>query len=199
MILCEAGPRLLAGFPPRLSDYAAGALGSLASRSGSMPPSNRSIHRACPRPARRIESANVFWCAGTRARPAASWIGADDARNGGVKVRPDCSVPGHGEIFVIGDVASLAGRDGRPLPGLAAVAAQQGKYVAEVIAARIAGRSSPGPFRYRDLGTLAMIGRSRAVADLGRVHLRGFPAWLFWSARCTSFCWQDFATASWSI
>ena len=181
VILCEAGPRLLAGFPPRLSDYAAGALESL----GVEVRLNAAVEQIDPSGVlaggARIESANVFWCAGTRARPAASWIGADDARNGGVKVLPDCSVPGHGEIFVVGDVASLAGRYGRPLPGLAAVAAQQGKYVAKVIAARIAGRSSPGPFRYRDLGTLAMIGRSRAVADLGRVQLRGFPAWLFWS------------------
>ena len=181
VILCEAGPRLLAGFPPRLSDYAARALESLGvevrldAAVEQIDPSGVSAGGT------RIESANVFWCAGTQARPAASWIGADAARNGGVKVRPDCSVPGHDEIFVIGDVASLAGRDGRPLPGLAAVATQQGKYVAKVIAARVAGRPSPGPFRYRDLGTLAMIGRSRAVADLGRVQLRGFPAWLFWS------------------
>ena len=72
-------------------------------------------------------------------------------------------------------------RSGRPLPGLAAVAAQQGKYVAKVIAARVSGRRAPRPFHYRNLGTLAMIGRSRAVADLGRIRLRGFPAWLFWS------------------
>jgi NADH dehydrogenase len=123
----------------------------------------------------------VFWCAGVQARPAAAWIGADAARNGAVKVRPDCSVPGHDEIFVLGDAASLADRDGEPLPGLAAVAAQHGKYVAEVVARRIAGRTAPGPFRYRDLGTLAVIGRSRAVCDLGHVQLRGLPAWLFWS------------------
>ena len=115
-----------------------------------------------------------------------------------MKVLPDCSVPGHGEIFVVGDVASLAGRDGRPLPGLAAVAAQQGKYVAKVIAARIAGRSSPGPFRYRDLGTLAMIGRSRAVAILAASSSAAFRPGCF-GRWCTSFCWQGFATASWSI
>lgn len=128
----------------------------------------------------RIESANVFWCAGTEARPAACWLGADAARNGAVQVRPDCSVPGHREIFAIGDVAGLAGRDGKPLPGLAAVAVQHGRYVARVIAHRVAGRPAPGPFRYRNYGTLAVIGRSRAVADLGRIRLRGFPAWLFW-------------------
>jgi NADH:quinone reductase (non-electrogenic) len=181
VILCEAGPRLLLEFPVTLSDYATRALRSLGI--------DVRLHDAVEQidalgvsaGGSRIESENVFWCAGTQARPAAAWLGADAARNGGVKVRADCSVPGHDEIFVIGDVASLSYRDGRPLPGLAAVAAQQGKYVAKVIASRVSGRRSPGPFHYRNLGTLAIIGRSRAVADLGRVRLRGFPAWLFWS------------------
>src|SRR6185437_13803176 len=98
------------------------------------------------------------------------WLAADAARNGAVRVGPDCSAPGRPDIFVIGDAASLAGGDGRPLPGVGAVAKQQGKYVAEVIARRVAGRPAPGPFRYRDLGTLAVIGRSRAVAHLGRLR-----------------------------
>jgi NADH:ubiquinone reductase (H+-translocating) len=98
-----------------------------------------------------------------------------------VKVQANCSIPGHENVFAIGDVSSLDGRDGKPLPGLAAVAAQQGKYVAKVISRRVAGRGEIGAFRYRDLGTLAVIGRSRAVASLGRVQLRGFPGWLFWS------------------
>jgi NADH:ubiquinone reductase (H+-translocating) len=181
IVLCEEGPRLLAAFPPSQSNYAVRALGTLGVevRLGS------TVEMIDPSgvvtSGERTESANVFWCAGTRARPAANWLGADAAHNGAVKVRPDCSVPGHDEVFVIGDVASLAGRDGRPLPGLAAVATQHGKYVAKVIARRVAGRPAPGPFRYRDLGALAVIGRSRAVADLGRVQLRGLPAWLFWS------------------
>jgi NADH:ubiquinone reductase (H+-translocating) len=181
IVLCEAGPRLLAAFPPALSDYALQALSGLGVevRLGTavenIDPSG--VATSCE----RIESANVLWCAGTQARPAATWLGVDAARNGAVKVRPDCSVPGYPEIFAIGDVASLAGRDGRPLPGLAAVATQHGKYVAGVIDRRVASRPAPSPFRYRNLGTLAVIGRSRAVADLGRIHLRGFPAWLFWS------------------
>jgi NADH:ubiquinone reductase (H+-translocating) len=181
IVLCEAGSRLLAAFPPSQSDYAVRALGTL----GVEVRLGFTVEKIDPSgvvaSGERIESANVFWCAGTRARPAANWLGADAAQNGAVKVRPDCSVPGHDEVFVIGDVASLAGRDGRPLPGLAAVATQHGKYVAKVIARRAAGRPAPGPFRYRDLGALAVIGRSRAVADLGRVQLRGLPAWLFWS------------------
>jgi NADH dehydrogenase len=181
IVLCEAGPRLLAGFPPSLSDYTLRTLGELGVevRLGA----NVEMIDAFGATAsgERIDSANVFWCAGTKARPAASWLSADAARNGAVQVQPDCSVPSHPEIFVIGDAASLAGADGKPLPGLAAVAKQQGKYVAEVIARRVAGRPAPGPFRYRDLGTLAVIGRSRAVAHLGRLRLRGFPAWLIWS------------------
>ena len=181
VILCEAGSRLLAEFPATLSDYAATALQSLGVEVRLRASVEQIDAAGVQAGGNRIESENAFWCAGTQARPVAAWLGVDAARNGGVKVRPDCSVPGHDEIFVIGDVASLGYRNGRPLPGLAAVAAQQGKYVAKVIAARVSGRRAPRPFHYRNLGTLAMIGRSRAVADLGRIRLRGFPAWLFWS------------------
>jgi NADH dehydrogenase len=181
IILCEAGPRLLPAFPPGLSDYTARALGSLGVEVRLGAAVEQIDSSGVVVAGQKIESANVFWCAGVQARPAAAWIGAEAARNGAVKVLPDCSVPGHDEIFALGDAASLAGRDGAPLPGLAPVAVQHGKYVAELIARRVAGRAAPSPFRYRDLGALAVIGRSRAVADLGRVQLRGFPAWLFWS------------------
>jgi NADH dehydrogenase len=181
IVLCEAGPRLLAAFPARLSAYTVRALGGLGVEVRLGATVDEIDAGGVDVAGERIESANVFWCAGTAARPAAAWIDADAARNGAVKVAPDCSVPGHDGVFALGDVASLAGPDGKPLPGLAAVAEQQGKYVARVIANRIAGRPPPGPFRYRDLGTLAIIGRSRAVAWLGRMQLTGFPAWLFWS------------------
>jgi NADH dehydrogenase len=181
IILCEAGPRLLAAFPPRLSDYTARALASLGVEVRLGAAVQAIDARGVSVSGQRIESANVFWCAGTEARPAAAWIGVDAAHNGGVKVRPDCSIPGHEEIFALGDVASLADRHGKLLPGLAAVAVQHGKYVAKVILCRVAGRPAPPPFRYRNLGTLAVIGRSRAVADFGRIQLQGFPAWLLWS------------------
>lgn len=181
IVLCEAGPRLLPTFPPGLSDYTSRALGGLGVEVRVGAPVERIDSDGVAAAGERIESANVFWCAGVQARPAAAWIGAAAARNGAMPVRPDCSVPGHDEIFALGDAASLAGRAGAPLPGLAAVAVQQGKYVADLIARRAAGRPAPGPFRYRNLGALAVIGRSRAVADLGRVQLRGLPAWLFWS------------------
>ena len=116
----------------------------------------------------RIDAAVVLWCAGTQARPAAIWLGAAAARNGAVKVTENCSVPGHANIFAIGDVASFDPGTAKPLPGLAPVAKQQGKYVGRLIADRIAGREKAVPFRYRDLGTMAVIGRSRAIADFGR-------------------------------
>jgi NADH dehydrogenase len=89
-------------------------------------------------------------------------------------------VPGCPDIFVIGDVAVAIGGDGKPLPGVAPVAKQQGKYVANLLKARLRGRTLP-PFRYRDFGAMATIGRKRAVMQLGRMRLTGFPAWLLWS------------------
>jgi len=128
-----------------------------------------------------IASANVIWCAGTQARPAGAWIGAATARNKAIIVGPDCAIANHPEIFAIGDLASYTGSDGNTLPGLAPVAKQQGRYVATVIAARIKRRSAPRAFRYRNWGTMAVIGRAKAVADFGWIRLNGFPAWLAWS------------------
>jgi NADH dehydrogenase len=98
---------------------------------------------------------------------------------GRVPVGPDLTAPGHPEIFVIGDLALAKGRDGKPLPGVAQVAIQEGRYAARHVAARLAGRDTP-PFRYRDLGTMATIGRAAAVAVIGPLKLSGYPAWLVW-------------------
>jgi NADH dehydrogenase len=127
----------------------------------------------------RIEAANVVWCAGVEASPVARWLGLPAAKGGGVAVAPDLSAPDHPEVFVIGDAAHVVGADGRPLPGLAAVAKQQGRYVARLIRARLDGRDLP-PFRYRSEGILATIGRHSAVADLGWIRLTGWVAWVFW-------------------
>ncbi|HWK44848.1 MAG TPA: NAD(P)/FAD-dependent oxidoreductase [Stellaceae bacterium] len=187
ILLCEAGPRLLGTFPEALSEYAADKLRQLGvdvrlgaavekiDAEGIVVAGNAG---ACE----RIASASVFWCAGTAARPVATWLGAPAARNGAVQVEPDCSVPGHPDIFAVGDVTSFTTNDGRTLPGLAPVAKQQGKYVGQLIARRIAGQPPPGPFVYHDAGALAMIGRSSAVADFGFVRLRGVLGWLLWSA-----------------
>jgi len=98
---------------------------------------------------------------------------------GRIVVAPDCSVPGHPEILVIGDLAHFAHQQDEPLPGVAPVAMQQGSYVARLIDDRLRGRATPA-FRYRDRGNLAVIGRAAAVAHLGRLRFSGYPAWLLW-------------------
>jgi NADH dehydrogenase len=181
IILFEAGPRLLTAFPERLSDYARTTLEKLGVEVRTRTPVEEIDGGGLTAGTERIETTNILWCAGTAARPAAEWLGAVAASNGAVKVRGDCSVPGHPNIFALGDVSSFEGGDGKPLAGLAPVAKQQGTYVGRLLKGRIAGRSDPAPFRYRDFGTMAVIGRSRAVADFGWCQLTGFSAWLTWS------------------
>ena len=114
-----------------------------------------------------------------RASRAGKWLGADVDRAGRVKVGPDLSVPGHPDIFCIGDTALALDGAGKPLPGVAPVAKQQGQYVARLLEARAAGGDLP-PFRYRDYGNMATIGRKSAIAQMGRLKFSGFPAWLLW-------------------
>ena len=121
-----------------------------------------------------IPTRTIIWAAGVMASPAGRWLGAAIDRAGRVMVRADLSVPGHPDLFVIGDTAAVAGADGATLPGVAPVAKQQGQYIARTLIARRA-------FRYRDFGALATIGRSRAVAQFGRLRLSGFVAWVLWT------------------
>ncbi len=181
IVLVDAAPRILLEFPERLSAYATKALESLGVEVRTNAPCQNIDSRGVTINGERIEAANVFWCAGTRANPAAEWIGASAARNGGIEVTSDCSVPNHPEIFAIGDVSSYKTAEGKILPGLAPVAKQQGAYVAKVIGSRIGARKHPGPFKYVNLGTMAIIGRSHAVALLGGLKLTGRLAWLSWS------------------
>ena len=181
IILCEAGDRVLSAFPRRLSDYAADALRSLGVELRLNAPVRAINAEGLTVGETMIETSTVLWCAGTAARPAARWIGAEESQNGAAKVGSDCAVVGRPEIFVIGDAASMYDRSGDVLPGLAPVAKQQGAYVGKLLKARIAGRPSPGPFRYRNYGTMAIVGRSRAIADFSWFALTGFPAWLTWS------------------
>jgi NADH dehydrogenase len=129
---------------------------------------------------KRIEAANIIWCAGVEASSVARWLGVAAGQGRRVKVAPDLSVPGHPEIFVIGDAAVVTGPTGEPLPGLAPVAKQQGQYVGEVVARLVRREPAPPPFRYRDQGALATIGRHSAIADLGWIRLTGSVAWLLW-------------------
>jgi NADH dehydrogenase len=130
-----------------------------------------------------IAARTVLWAAGVQASSLGGVLarraGATLDRQGRVMVQPDCTVAGHPEIFVIGDLAHHATGSEAPLPGVAQVAIQQGRYVAHAITERLAGRTVEG-FRYRDRGSLATIGRGAAVAQIGRFHLSGYPAWLIW-------------------
>lgn len=180
VILVEAGPRLLAAFPSDLSAAAAEALTSLGVevRAGT-------AVKACDADGvvvgdQRIAARTVIWAAGVAASAAAKWVGAEKDRAGRLKVNPDLSVPGHREIFAIGDTALSLDEAGKPIPGIAPAAKQAGAFVGRLIAARVAGRAADAVFRYRHLGNLATIGRKRAVADFGFLQLRGFPAWLLW-------------------
>src|SRR5262249_3279091 len=129
----------------------------------------------------RIEAHTILWAAGVAASPIASWLDAPADRAGRVMVREDLSVPGHPEIFAIGDTCASLSWDGKLAPGVAPAAKQMGGYAASVIRARVEGASAPPPFTYRHQGSLATIGRNNAVADFGWMALSGWPAWLVWS------------------
>ncbi|MEA2988813.1 MAG: hypothetical protein QOG83_1524 [Alphaproteobacteria bacterium] len=180
IILIEAAPRLLTPFDPSLSDKARRSLEQLGVEIRLGAGVTECDGAGVAIGADRIETRTVIWAAGVKASGAAEWLGAEHDHAGRVKVQPDLSVPGQPDIFVIGDVASVTGAGGKPLPGVAPVAKQQGQYVAKLLVARAQGKPLP-PFRYRDFGTLATIGRKRAVAQMGRLKLSGLLAWLLWS------------------
>jgi NADH dehydrogenase len=185
--LVEAGNRVLAAYPEQLSAKAAKVLEKFGVE----------IHAQCRVTnidaagldydhngvSHRLPTRTVLWAAGNQASPLAKMLGdatgAEIDRAGRVAVGPDLSLPSRPEVFAIGDMALLNDESGRPLPGIAPVAMQQGKHVAAVIRARLRGETTK-PFRYRDLGTMATIGRTHAVAVLGRLKLSGLPAWIVW-------------------
>jgi NADH dehydrogenase len=180
IILLEAGPRVIPTLPEDLSRYAERAL----TRMGVDVRTSTRV-TSCDRHGvelehGRIDASTIIWAAGVVASPAAAWLGAAHDRAGRVLVRPDLSIPGDPEVFVIGDAASVHDDAGEPVPGVAPAAKQMGRYVGRLIAARLAGHSLPA-FRYRNLGELATIGRRAAVVKVGRLHLTGFVGWLFWS------------------
>jgi NADH dehydrogenase len=184
IILVEAGSRLLAPFDPALSQAARCSLEQLGVDVRLGASVTDCDCSSVSLGGERIETRTIIWAAGVKASSAAEWLGADSDRAGRVKVADDLSVPGHPDVFVIGDAATLNGADHKPLPGVAPVAKQQGRYVADLLIARakekIAGKAV-APFRYRDFGSMATIGRKRAVAQIGGLKVSGFPAWLLWS------------------
>ena len=180
ILLVEAGPRVLSGFPEKLAAFARRSLERMGVEV-LLDTTIEAIDRnGVVASGRRIEAATVIWCAGVEASPIAQWLGVASGKDGRVSVARDLSVPGHPEFFVIGDAAFAIDPRGAPLPGLAPVAKQQGQYVGELIARRVRGQPAPPPFHYRDEGALATIGRHSAIADLGWIRLTGLAAWVLW-------------------
>lgn len=180
IVLLEAGPRLLPSFSERHSAYALRTLTAMGVEVKTGTPVVRCDARGVDLEHGRIDAGAIVWAAGVVASSAAQWLAAERDRAGRVIVRPDLSLAGHTNIFVIGDTASAIDETGRAVPGLAPAAKQMGDYVGRLIAARLAGGSLP-PFRYRNQGTLATIGRRAAIVELGPIQLKGFVGWLFWS------------------
>jgi NADH dehydrogenase len=183
ILLVEAGPRILPSFPARLSDRAAQALTRLGVEVRCGAPVAGCDADGIILGGEPIPAATVIWAAGVAASPAARWLGAASDKAGRALVNADLTLPGHPEVFVIGDTAKVTTA---ALPGIAAVAKQQGQYVAAVIRqrARTGDACAPAaqPFRYRDIGNWATVGRKAAVIDLGWLRLHGAMAWLLWSA-----------------
>lgn len=138
----------------------------------------------------RIAGKTVIWTAGAAPSPAGKWLNAETDRAGRVRVQPDLSAPGHPEVFVVGDTASLD-QDGKPLGGVAQAAIQQGRYAGRLIQRRVTGQSAPQPFRYFDKGTMAVVGAGYAVLQSGKIHMKGIPAWLAWAAIHIQFLAQS--------
>jgi NADH:ubiquinone reductase (H+-translocating) len=179
VVLIEAGPRVLAGFPDDLSEYAQRSLEGLGVEVVLGQAVTECSADGVVYGGKKLEAKTLIWAAGVRASPAAEWLDAPVDRAGRVQVLPDLSVPGHPDIFVIGDTAAIMDPNGKPVPGIAPAAKQQGRYVAECIRARLRGMTPP-PFRYRHAGSLAQIGKRKAVIDFGRIKLRGSLAWWIW-------------------
>ncbi|WFP60996.1 NAD(P)/FAD-dependent oxidoreductase [Mesorhizobium sp. WSM4904] len=180
VVLIEAGDRILANFAPELSTYAQKALERLGvevelGRAVTHLDADGVVFGGTHLPAKTI-----LWAAGVAASPAAEWLRAPADRAGRVMVEPDLTVPGSPEIFVIGDTAHLLRPDGKPVPGVAPSAKQEGRHVAATIKARLAGDTAPRPFRYRHDGDLATIGKRAAAIDFGWIKLTGRLAWWLW-------------------
>lgn len=180
VVLVEAGPRLLPGFKPSLSDYASRALTRLGVEVRLGHPVSQCTSEGVVIDGHLLPASTIVWAAGVAASPAADWLDAAADRAGRILVEPDLTIPGYPNVFAIGDTAHVDMPDGRMVPGIAPAAKQEGRYVAEVIEARLRGGAAPGPFRYRDAGSLATIGKRAAVVDFGWATFTGRIAWWLW-------------------
>ncbi len=180
ILLVEAGERVLPSFPDSLSVFAGRALEKLGVEVLLGQPITGCDADGVAFDERRLAARTVLWAAGVAASPAGDWLGQDTDGAGRVVVQPDLSVPGHPEVFVIGDTAAVSDDEGRPLPGIAPVAKQQGRFVARCIRRNLAGDVVRPAFRYSHAGSLATIGRAAAVIDFGWLRLNGWLAWWIW-------------------
>ncbi|HEX4197513.1 MAG TPA: NAD(P)/FAD-dependent oxidoreductase [Caulobacteraceae bacterium] len=179
IVLIEAGPRVLAEYPADLSAYASRALESLGVEIELSRPVSRCTAEGVVFGDRQLPARTIIWAAGVQASPAAQWLDVAADRSGRLRVTADLGVPGRPEIFAVGDTVTIARANGKPVPGIAPAAKQQGAYVARAIRARLAGRTIR-PFAYVHQGSLAQIGRNRAIIDFGWIRLRGSLAWWIW-------------------
>ncbi len=178
--LVEAGPRLLPYLDASLSEYARQSLQKLGVEVRLGMPVTHCDEEGVSINDDRIKSASVIWAAGVAASPAGRWLAEEMDNAGRVIVRPDLSIAGDPDIFVIGDAALVKNRDGNIVPGIAPAAKQQGKFVADLISKRISKQAAPQAFRYRHAGHLATIGRKSAVIQFSRFKMKGWPAWWLW-------------------
>jgi NADH dehydrogenase len=182
IVLIEAGPRLLAAFPEKLSEATRRSLQSMH-----VEVRTNTMVTACDERGvtvgdnERIDAKTIVWAAGVAASPVAGWLDTGRDRAGRAQVNTDLTVAGHPEIFVIGDTAAVTDKTGRTVPGVAPAAKQMGRYVGKLIRSRVMGERTPEPFVYHHAGDFAMIGRKSAVVSVGKIRLKGFVGWLLWS------------------
>jgi NADH dehydrogenase len=180
IVLVEAGPRVLPVFDASLSAYAQGALEELGVEVRTGKPVTECSDQGIVIGDEFVPARTIIWAAGVQASSAATWLSTPADRAGRAIVQDDLTIPGHPEIFVIGDTAAVKNIDGKPVPGIAPAAKQQGEYVASVIAARASDLSKVKPFKYRHLGNLATIGPNSAVIEYGKFRMKGALAWWLW-------------------
>jgi NADH dehydrogenase len=182
IILIEAAPRLLGAFPEDLSEHARRALEKLGVEVRLGHAVTDVDEAGVTLGDERLDGRTVIWAAGVQSSPAARWLDIPADRAGRAIIGADLRAPGHDDVFVIGDCAAIDDANGKPLPGVAPVAKQQGAYAARAVLAAVKGERLDKPFRYVDYGNLATVGRQAAIADFRGFHLKGFIGWLVWCA-----------------
>ena len=180
VVLIDKGPRVLGTFSEHLSQAAKQRLESLGVEVRLGQGVDQIDGDGVVVAGERIASKTVIWTAGVAPSPAGKWLNVETDRAGRVRIQQDLTVPGHPEILVVGDTAEFE-QDGKPLPGVAQVAMQQGRYAGKVIRSRITGNKQPAPFRYFDKGNMAVVGKGFAVLQSGKIQTSGLGAWLIWA------------------